>query len=202
MSFYSKYILPRLIDLAMKNPVTTACRSRIVPRAIGRVLDVGIGSGLNLRFYGPRVTKLWGIDPSSELLEMARPKLKSVPFPAELLTHSAEEIPLPHGSIDTIVLTWTLCSIPNPIQALREMRRVLRADGQVVFAEHGLSPDPGVQAWQHRLNPVWRRIAGGCNMNRKIDDLLSAGGFNAVELSTSYFPGPRILTYTFQGLAV
>ena len=90
----------------------------------------------------------------------------------------------------------------DPIQALREMRRVLRADGQVVFAEHGLSPDPGVQAWQHRFNPIWRRIAGGCNMNRKIDDLLSAAGFNAVELSTSYFPGPRILTYTFQGLAV
>ena len=202
MVFYSKYILPRLIDLAMKNPATTECRSQIVPRATGRVLDVGIGSGLNLRFYGPRVTKLWGIDPSSELLEMARSKLKSVPFPVELLTHSAEEIPLPEGSIDTIVLTWTLCSIPNPIQALREMRRVLSADGRIVFAEHGLSPDPGVQVWQHRLNPIWRRIAGGCNMNRKIDDILAAGGFKAVELSTSYFPGPRILAYTFQGLAV
>ena len=202
MAFYSKYILPRLIDLAMKNPATTECRSRIVPRATGRVLDVGIGSGLNLPFYGPRVTKLWGIDPSSQLLDMARPKLKSVPFPVELLIHSAEEIPLPESSIDTIVLTWTLCTIPDPIRALREMRRVLRADGQVVFAEHGLSPDPGVQAWQHRLNPVWRRIAGGCNMDRKIDDLLLAGGFKTAALSTSYFPGPRILTYTFQGLAV
>src|SRR5205823_6705526 len=98
MAFYSKYILPRLIDLAMKNPATTECRSRIIPRATGRVLDVGIGSGLNLRFYGPRVTRLWGIDPSSELLEMARPKLKSVPFPVELLTHSAEEIRLPHAT--------------------------------------------------------------------------------------------------------
>ncbi len=202
MSFYSKHILPWFIDLAMKNPATTECRSHIVPRAVGRVLDVGIGSGLNLRFYGPRVTKLWGIDPSSELLEMARSKVKSVPFPVELLAHSAEEIPLPQRSIDTIVLTWTLCSIPNPIQALREMRRVLRADGQVVFAEHGLSPDPGVQAWQRRLNPIWRRIAGGCNMNRKIDDLLLAGGFKMAELSTSYFPGPKILTYTHQGLAV
>ena len=133
---------------------------------------------------------------------MARLKVKNVPFPVELLNHSAEEIPLPDASIDTIVLTWTLCSIPNPIQALREMRRVLRTDGRVVFAEHGLSPDPGVQAWQHRLNPVWRRVAGGCNMNRKIDDLLSAGGFKTAELNTSYFQGPRILTYTFQGLAV
>ena len=202
MAFYSKYILPRLIDLAMKSPATTECRSRIIPRPTGRVLDVGIGSGLNLRFYGPRVTRLWGIDPSSELLEMARRKLKSVPFPVELHTYSAEEISLPAGSIDTIVLTWTLCTIPDPMQALREMRRVLRAGGQVLFVEHGLSPDTGVQAWQHRLNPIWRRIACGCNMNRKIDDLLSAGGFNAVELSTSYFPGPRILTYTFQGLAV
>ena len=202
MAFYSKYILPRLIDLAMKNPATTECRSRIIPRATGRVLDVGIGSGLNLRFYGPRVTKLWGIDPSSELLEMARPKLKSVVFPVELLSHSAEEIPLPQGSIDTIVLTWTLCSIPNPIQALREMRRVLREEGQVVFAEHGLSPEPSVQAWQHRVNPIWCRIAGGCNLNRKVDDILSAGGFKAVELSTSYFPGPRILTFTYRGLAV
>src|SRR5437667_12363 len=197
MAFYSKYILPRLIDLAMKNPATTECRSRIIPRATGRVLDVGIGSGLNLRFYGPRVTKLWGIDPSSELLEMARPKLKSVSFSIELLALSAEEIPLPQGSIDTIVLTWTLCSIPNPIQALREMRRVLREEGQVVFAEHGLSPEPSVQAWQHRVNPIWCRIAGGCNLNRKVDDILSAGGFKAVELSTSYFPGPRILTFTY-----
>jgi len=115
MAFYSKYILPQLIDLAMKNPATTECRSRIIPRATGSVLDVGIGSGLNLRFYGPRVTRLWGIDPSSELLEMARSKLKSVPFPVELVTYSAEEIPLPQESIDTIVLKWTLCSIPNPI---------------------------------------------------------------------------------------
>ena len=202
MAFYSKYILPRLIDLAMKNPATTECRSRIVPRATGRVLDVGIGSGLNLPFYGPCVTKLWGIDPSSELLEMTRPMLKSVPFPVELLTHSAEEIPLPESSIDTIVLTWTLCSIPDPARALREMRRVLRVGGQLIFAEHGLSPDHGIQAWQHRLNPIWRRIAGGCNMDRKIDDLLLAGGFKTAELSTSYLPGPRILTYTFQGLAV
>ena len=202
MAFYSKYILPRLIDLAMKNPVTTECRSHIVPRAAGSVLDVGFGSGLNLPFYGPRVTKLWGIDPCSELLAIARPKLKNVPFPVELLTFSAEEIPLPAGSIDNIVLTWTLCTIPNPIQALREMRRVLRADGKVIFAEHGLSPDHGVQVWQHRLNPIWGRIAGGCNMNRKIDDLLSAGGFKTAELSASYLPGPRILTYTFQGLAV
>jgi len=201
MAFYSKYILPRLIDLAMKNPATTECRSRIVPRATGRVVDVGIGSGLNLPFYGPGVTNLWGIDPSSELLEMARPKLKSVPFPVELLTHSAEEIPLPDASVDTIVLTWTLCTIPDPIRALREMRRVLRTDGQLIFAEHGLAPDPGIQAWQHRLSPIWRRIAGGCNMDRKIDDLLLAGGFKIAELSTSYFPGPSILTYTFQGLA-
>src|SRR5438093_13424011 len=119
MSFYSKHILPWFIDLAMKNPATTECRSHIVPRAVGRVLDVGIGSGLNLRFYGPRVTKLWGIDPSSELLEMARPKLKSVPFPVELLAHSAEELPFPEVGIRTIVRKWTLCSTAKAIPALR-----------------------------------------------------------------------------------
>lgn len=202
MGLYKNYVLPRLIDVSMKNKATAERRSQIVPRASGRVLDVGIGSGLNLPFYGPHVTKLWGIDPSPELLEMARQRLKDVKFPGELLRGSAEEIPFPDASIDTVVLTWTLCTVPDPIRALREMRRVLRPDGQLIFAEHGLSPDPNVQRWQRRLNPLWRKISGGCNMDRKIDELLPAGGFSIAELNTSYFPGPRILTYTFQGLAV
>jgi ubiquinone/menaquinone biosynthesis C-methylase UbiE len=202
MGLYRKHILPRLIDAAMQLKAATERRSQIVPRATGRVLDVGMGSGLNLPFYGPRVTKLWGIDPSSELLAMTRAKLKKVPFPVELLAHSAEEIPLPDASIDTVVLTWTLCSIPEPMRALREMRRVLAPGGQLLFAEHGLSPDRGVGAWQRRLTPVWRRIAGGCHLDRKVDDLLLVGGFHLAELGTSYLPGPRVLTHMYQGVAV
>jgi ubiquinone/menaquinone biosynthesis C-methylase UbiE len=201
MGLYSRFVLPRLIDLAMKDKATTRCRSRVIPRAKGNVLDVGIGSGLNLPFYGPEVIRVFGIDPSPELLAMAGRKPRGLPFPVELLRGSAEQLPCDAGSIATIVLTWTLCTIPEPDRALREMKRVSHPRGRLILAEHGASPDPKVQAWQRRLNPIWKRLAGGCNVDRKIDDLLIRGGFDILELQTSYFPGPRFLTYTFQGVA-
>src|SRR5438128_52814 len=186
----------------MKNPATTQCRSEIIPRATGRVLEVGIGSGLNFPFYGAGVSHVWGIDPSPELLAMAGVKVAALPYPVDLLCGSAEDLPLEGASADTVVLTWTLCSIPHPSRALHELRRVLKPGGSVIFAEHGLAPDPAVRTWQGRLNPLWKRIAGGCNMNRKIDELIARAGFSIQELHTSYFPGPRILTYTYQGIAV
>lgn len=202
MGLYAKRILPYLIDLSMKDRATTQCRSKLIPEATGRVLDVGIGSGLNLPFYGHDVVHVYGIDVSPKLLEMARRKTNGLPFSTELLHRSAEEIPLDDKSIDTVVLTWTLCTIRDAERALREMKRVLKPDGRVIFAEHGLSPDPNVQAWQQRLNPLWSRIAGGCNVNRKIDALLTSAGFRIARLETSYSPGPKFLSYTYQGLAV
>ena len=185
----------------MKNRAVAARRSAVIPRATGSVLEIGIGSGLNLRFYTPAVTRLRGVDPSAELLSMARRKVDRATFPVELICQSAEQLPVDSRSIDTVVMTWVLCSIPNPLEALREMKRALRPGGRLLFVEHGFSPDPRVQAWQRRINPMWRRIAGGCNVDRKIDELIRSAGFRFAELQTGYLPGPRSLTYTYEGSA-
>jgi ubiquinone/menaquinone biosynthesis C-methylase UbiE len=199
---YRRLFLPRLIDLAMKNKATGECRARVIPRAAGRVLEVGIGSGLNLPFYGSRVTEVYGIDPSPQLLKMAARRVDGLGFAVHLLRESAETLSLPAASMDTVVVTWALCSIPDAPRALREMRRVLTPGGTLIFAEHGLSPDRKVQIWQRRLNPLWRCIAGGCNIDRKVDELLVSTGFRIAQLQNSYLPGPRILTYMFEGFAV
>lgn len=201
MALYREFVLPHLINLAMRDAVATECRSRIVPRATGRVLDVGIGSGLNLPFYGDEVTDVWGIDPSVKLLQMARRSAAGSRYAVRLIRASAEDIPLRSQIVDTVVLTWTLCSIDRPLQALQEMRRVMKPDGRVLFAEHGLAADDGIGRWQHRLNPPWRVIAGGCNLNRKPSDLLRTAGFRVLELETGYVKGPRILSFMYQGLA-
>lgn len=163
---------------------------------------MGIGSGLNLPFYSAAVQHVYGIDPSMELQKMARKRLPDTRMKVDFLTQSAEEpFPLSDESIDTVVSTWTLCSIPNVLDALTEMRRVLKPGGTVIFVEHGQSPDSRVHGWQNRMTPVWKRIAGGCHLNRKIDDLITGAGFEIGELTTCYLPGPRPMTFTYQGLA-
>ncbi|OFW31053.1 MAG: phospholipid methyltransferase [Acidobacteria bacterium RIFCSPLOWO2_02_FULL_65_29] len=201
MAFYDKWVLPRLIDLAMRNKEATRYRSRIVPQANGVVLEVGVGSGLNLPFYGTGVARLYGLDPSEELLRMAREKARATAFPVDFLARSGEEIPLDDGSIDTVVMTWTLCSIPDPVKAMKEMKRVLKPGGTLLFAEHGLAPDARVRIWQDRLNPLWGRIAGGCNLNRKMDELIRTSGFRIVELESEYAKGPRPMSYVYSGRA-
>jgi ubiquinone/menaquinone biosynthesis C-methylase UbiE len=202
MGLYSKYVLPRFIDIAMRNKDSKHLRSEWVPRARGKVLEVGIGSGLNLCFYSPGVEHVYGVDPSAELQRMARKRTLGRPVRVEFLSQSAEdELPLPEQTIDTVLMTWTLCSIPDPLKALYQMRRVLKPDGRLIFIEHGRAPDPGVAAWQDRLNPMWKRIAGGCHLNRKVDELLIQAGFQIDELRNKYLPGPRPMTYTYQGLA-
>jgi ubiquinone/menaquinone biosynthesis C-methylase UbiE len=165
------------------------------------VIEAGIGSGLNLPFCTDAVKRLYGVDPSSELLEMARPKAGRVPFPVEFLNQSEEQIPLADHTADTVVLTWSLCSIRDASAALWDLRRVLKPDGTLIFVEPGLAPDPRVQTWQNRINPTWRRMVGGCNVNRKIDDLLRSAGFSITAMQTTCLSGPRPLTYTYQGLA-
>lgn len=201
MGFYQRRILPRLIDLTMRNKEATRFRARLVPEAKGVTLEVGIGSGLNLPFYSGQVRRLYAVDPSAELLHMAKKKSGATPFPVEFLAQSGEELPIEDGAIDTVVLTYTLCSIPNPAKAMREMRRVLKPSGELLFAEHGLSPDVTVQRWQRRLNPLWRRLAGGCNIDRRMDDLIASAGFRFVELENEYAKGPKPMAYMYSGRA-
>jgi ubiquinone/menaquinone biosynthesis C-methylase UbiE len=201
MGFYGKYVLPTLIELAMKNKAAQAERVRFVPRASGEVLEIGVGSGLNIPIYGSGVRKLYALDPSAELLRMAGRRAERAAFPVKLLQHPAEAIPLGDGTVDSVVTTWTLCSIPDAAAALREVRRVLRPAGRLIFIEHGRSTDPSVVRWQDRVTPLWRKISGGCHLNRPIDRLLAQGGFKVSELERGYMAGPRIGAYLYRGIA-
>jgi len=202
MGFYAKHVLPHAIDFAMRDKETSRIRAEVIPRAHGMVLEVGIGSGLNLPFYSDRVTRVYGVDPSLELQKIARTRARAASVAVEFLAQSAEEsLPLDDQSIDTVVITWTLCSIPDVSKALLQVKRVLKPTGQLIFVEHGLAPDPSVQSWQNRINPIWKPIAGGCNLNRKIDDLITSAGFEMSELQTTYLLGPRPLTFTYRGIA-
>jgi ubiquinone/menaquinone biosynthesis C-methylase UbiE len=202
MGLYAKYALPRLIDLAMRNKDAARLRASWIPRARGNVLEVGVGSGLNLPFYSSEVRQIWGVDPSGELQRMAGRRAADAPIRVEFLEQSAEErLALADESMDTVVVTWTLCSIPNVAKALEQMRRVLKRDGRLIFIEHGRVPVPGIALWQDRLTPIWKRTFGGCHLNRKVDELIVAAGFQILELKTCYLPGPRPMTYTYQGCA-
>jgi len=202
VGFYARHILPRLIDLAMSNKDTTRLREMWIPQARGDVLEIGIGSGRNLRFYSTAVQHVYGVDPSIELQQMAREQARQTHAKVDFLGQSAAApLPLPDASIDTVVSTWTLCSIPSAVEALKEMRRVLRPAGSFIFVEHGRAPDTRVVAWQDRLTPIWKRFTGNCHLNRKIDELITGAGFQITELKTFYLPGPRPMTFTYQGLA-
>jgi ubiquinone/menaquinone biosynthesis C-methylase UbiE len=201
MSFYQRHVIPRLTHLAMRQKQLLPFRRRVVGAAEGRVLEIGVGSGLNFPLYGGAVTSVIGLEPSPELLGMARSRAEAAIAPITLLDASAETIPLDSASIDTVVTTWTLCTIPNATRALGEMRRVLRPDGALLFVEHGRAPEAGVAQWQDRLDPLWSRLAGGCHLNRKMDDLIRGSGFRIEALENARIPGPRTHTYLYQGRA-
>lgn len=201
MGFYDSRILPTLLNCCMSMSVLAGERARLVPRAHGRVLEIGIGSGLNLPFYGPAVESVTGVDPSVELGRMAREQADAVAFPVHFRQVSGESLPLEDASFDCAVITWTLCTIPDPAAALREVRRVLKPDGELFFVEHGKAPDPGVVKWQDRLNRFWPAVAGGCNLNRKMDTLIRDAGFRIDELEASYRPGLKPMTYFYLGVA-
>ncbi|MDJ0936583.1 MAG: class I SAM-dependent methyltransferase [Kiloniellales bacterium] len=202
MNVYERWILPRLIDLSMKHGEATRHRQSLLPAARGRVLEIGIGSGLNLPFYGQDVESVVGVDPSEELLGMARGRLKDLPFQVELQARSAEALPFDDGRFDTAVTTWTLCSVPDARLALAELRRVLKPGGELIFVEHGRAEAPAVVAWQERLNRLWGCLAGGCNLNRPVAAMIREAGFRIEELETGHLiKGPRLLTYLYRGRA-
>ncbi len=202
MGFYDKYILPPILNLVMGQKDIAELRRDVVPAARGRVLEVGMGSGLNLPFYGAEAEDVVGLDPSPELLKMAARRIADTPVPVRLVDGSAEDIPVTDASFDTVLTTWTLCSIPDGARALAEMRRVLKPSGELIFIEHGRSPDARVVAWQDRLTPLWRRCAGGCHMNRDMETLIGAAGFTISRMRTGYMiKGPRPLTYHYEGTA-
>jgi ubiquinone/menaquinone biosynthesis C-methylase UbiE len=201
MGFYERWIVPRLLDLAMRNRLLDHYRQQTIASARGLVLEVGVGSGVNLPLYGPAVTRVVGLDPSPELLRLASKRAADVVIPVSLLRASAEHLPLADAVFDTIIMTWTLCSIPNPMAALTEMRRVLGPGGRLIFVEHGLSPEIRTARWQHRLTPYWKRISGGCHLDRKTDDLIRAAGFQIDAIEMAYMQGPKPWTFMFQGSA-
>jgi ubiquinone/menaquinone biosynthesis C-methylase UbiE len=201
MSFYNDRILPHVINLAMRNRELRPYRERVLSQAHGRVLEIGIGSGLNLALYGSRVDTILGLDPAARLLEMAQDAAHRSKIPVTLITGSAQAIPIDRGSIDTLVTTWTLCSIPDAGAALQEMRRVLTPNGQLLFVEHGLAPEENVRKWQNRLTPVWKKIGGGCHLNRPIRALIEDAGFRITRLDTGYAKGPRPMTFFYEGCA-
>jgi ubiquinone/menaquinone biosynthesis C-methylase UbiE len=201
MGLYDRWIVPWLLDLAMRNRLLDHYRHQTIASARGLVLEVGVGSGVNLPLYGPAVTHVVGLDPSPELLRLASKRAADVVIPVSLLRASAEHLPLADAVFDTIVMTRTLCSIPNPIAALTEMRRVLRPGGRLIFVEHGLSPEIRTARWQHWLTPYWKRISGGCHLDRKTDDLIRAAGFRVDAVDTDYMKGPKPWTFMYQGSA-
>ena len=203
MGFYDERILPHMINFACGAKPVRKQREKVVPHAEGRILEVGIGSGLNIEFYDPdKVDMVWGLEPSQGMREKARPRVEAAPFPIEWLDLPGEEIPLDDNSADTIVMTYTLCTIPGWKAALQQMRRVLKPDGRLLFSEHGAAPDASVRRWQDRINPYWNRIGGGCNLNREIPRLLTQGGFDIRQLDAMYVPStPKIAGYTYWGYA-
>jgi ubiquinone/menaquinone biosynthesis C-methylase UbiE len=201
MSFYQDQILPRLIHLAMRQKRLLPYRSRVMSGASGRVLEIGIGSGLNLPFYSPEVTQIIGLEPSPKLLELSRDNAADASMSLELIGGTAESIPIENHSLDTIVTTWTLCSIPDVKAAIAEMRRVLKPSGQLLFVEHGRAPESRVRWWQDHLTPAWKSFSGGCHLNRAIDELIEGGGFQFQRLEKAYMRGPKPMTFMYEGSA-
>jgi ubiquinone/menaquinone biosynthesis C-methylase UbiE len=201
MGWYERNVLPRLIEAACSQKPMRELRARYVTRACGDVLEIGIGSGLNLAHYGEQVTSVTGLDPHAELTTKARERASRLTTPVSLLQVSGESIPADDARFDALVCTWTLCSIPNVYAALREMRRVLRPGGKLYFIEHGRAPEARVEKWQQRLEPLWKKIGGGCHLTRKADELIQDAGFAIAELASGYQPGPKFAAFMMHGVA-
>ena len=202
MGLYDKYILPKFLNCACGSKPINYQRQKVVPLAKGKVLDIGIGSGLNIPFYNSdQIDKVIGIDPSYELIELAKELANDSKASIELVIGSAESIPYPDNFFDTVLVTYTMCTIPNVAIANKEMWRVLKDDGSLIFCEHGLAPDKKISKWQNRIDPFWGKIAGGCHLNRDIQKLITDAGFSFESLDKMYIPStPKFAGYNYWGI--
>jgi SAM-dependent methyltransferase len=201
MTFYGDHVLPRLIDLLLRSSDTHELRARVAAGLTGEVLEIGFGSGLNVPFYPAALARVRALDPAALGRKLAAQRVAASPVPIEYIGLDAQRIPLPDNSVDSVLSTWTLCTIPDVAGALAEVRRVLRPGGTLHFAEHGRTPDPKVARTQDRLEPLNRRLLGGCHLTRRIDDLITASGLDLTALKAYYRPGPKPNSYTYEGQA-
>lgn len=202
MGFYNRHIMPRLINYLCSDSNIADQRRKVVTKAAGVVLEIGIGSGLNLPYYDPsRVERILGVDPDEGMWALSAERRRNLAIPIERIGLSGERIPLEDASVDCVVVTYSLCTIPDPIAALREMRRVLKPEGRLLFAEHGEAPDDRVRRWQRRIDPAWKKLAGGCHSGRPIPGLLTQAGWDVTELDEAYISKPKVLSYQYWGVA-
>lgn len=203
MGFYENHIVPRIINLACGTEMIRKQREKVVPRASGTVLEIGIGPGFNLPLYdGAKVSRVIGLDPSHTSWKFAAARVDAAPFPVEFIGLPGEQIPLGDASVDTVLVTYSLCTIPDPQAALAGMKRVLKPGGKLIFCEHGRAPDSHVCQWQDRINPLWKRVFGGCNVNRDMPQLISGAGFHITQMESAYLPdGPRFASFMVWGEA-
>jgi len=203
MSLYEKYFLPKLLDFCCGMEGFQNKRSQIVPLAHGRILEIGIGSGLNFDHYNfDKVEEIIGVDPAVSSVAMARSRSSQYNSKISFIESSAESIDLPSNTFDCVVIGYSLCTIPDPLKALAEARRLMKPEGSLFFMEHGLAPEQNIQKWQHRLTPGWKKIGGGCNLNRDIENLISSSGFQFKSLSKKYIKGPKIAAFQYYGEAI
>jgi ubiquinone/menaquinone biosynthesis C-methylase UbiE len=201
MGFYQDQVLPRFVNVALSGRDFAQIRSRVAAGLEGDILEVGFGSGLNVPHYPAAVQRVWAVDPATLGRQLAASRLAAAPVPVEFIGLDGERLPLESGTVDHVIVTWTLCTIPNPNVALGEIHRVLRPGGDLHFVEHGRSPDPGVARWQDRLTPLQRRVFGGCHLNRSVDQLVADSGLELTRLENYYMRGPKPFGYTFEGVA-
>jgi ubiquinone/menaquinone biosynthesis C-methylase UbiE len=202
-ALYDRFLLPHVIDCVCGLGRVMEQRAALIPRARGKVLEVGAGSGLNFQYYdASRVQSLHALDPSDGMNRLAIKRAAAIGIPVETLQLGAEKIEADDASFDTVVSTFTLCTIPDAVGALHEMRRVLKPGGELLFCEHGIAPDASVRRWQHRLTPLWKPLAGGCHLNRDVPSMLRAGGFVIADMEQRYLPGPKPMMYVYRGSAL
>lgn len=201
MGFYQDQVLPRFIDVAVGGRDFAGIRQRVAVGLSGEVLEVGFGSGLNVPHYPVAVTRVQAVDPATVGRKLAAKRVAASPVPVQYVGLDGQALPLDPASIDHVLVTWTLCTIPDAQLALGEIRRVLRPGGELHFVEHGRSPEPHVARWQDRLTPLQRRMFGGCHLNRPIDALVAGAGFELRRTENYYMRGPKALGYMFEGIA-
>lgn len=203
MGLYDRYVVPRLVTCACGTKPVIKQRQKVVPKAMGTVLEFGIGAGHNLPHYdSSRIDRVIGIDPCATSWELASERAANLDFDVEFIQGSALDVPIEDASVDSVLITFTLCTVPDPMAALREAKRTLKPGGKVYFCEHGLAPDERVAKWQNRVNPIWKKVFGGCHINRDTAGLLTEAGFKLDELEQMYLPGtPTIAGFNTWGEA-